>query len=174
MSSCLTRDSLSLTTPDGTPLFDGLTLSVHGRLGHLAQIADETQTVAETLGAADGLARLARMAAGEGTVERLTSRISRLDQQVSLLPSGGSILDAIRAVQPLSGGERLRAGLASIFAAPEPPELLLLDEPTNHLDMDAIETLETALKAYDGALLVISHDPAFLDAIGITHRIALP
>ena len=70
--------------------------------------------------------------------------------------------------------ERLRAGLASIFAAPEPPELLLLDEPTNHLDMDAIETLETAFKAYDGALLVISHDPAFLDAIGITRTIALP
>ncbi|MBL4879174.1 MAG: ABC transporter ATP-binding protein, partial [Hyphomonas sp.] len=56
----------------------------------------------------------------------------------------------------------------------EPPEMLLLDEPTNHLDMDTIETLETALKAYDGALLVISHDPAFLTAIGITRTIALP
>lgn len=152
-----------------------------------------------------GKSTLMRMILGEiapaGTVDPLTRRIARLDQHVSLLPSGGSILDAIRAVQPhltkneahaalarfafrneaalqsvttLSGGERLRAGLAAIFAAPKPPELLLLDEPTNHLDMDTIETLETALKAYDGALLVISHDPAFLAAIGVTRTIALP
>ncbi|WP_146739732.1 ATP-binding cassette domain-containing protein, partial [Hyphomonas pacifica] len=72
------------------------------------------------------------------------------------------------------GGERLRAGLAAIFAAPEPPDLLLLDEPTNHLDMDTIEALEAALTAYDGALITISHDPNFLHAIGIESAIALP
>jgi len=48
-----------------------------------------------------------------------------------------------------------------------------LDEPTNHLDLAAIEELETALNGFDGALIVISHDPAFLRAIGIDREIVL-
>ncbi|MNL80098.1 ABC transporter ATP-binding protein uup [compost metagenome] len=54
-----------------------------------------------------------------------------------------------------------------------PPQLLILDEPTNHLDIDSIEAVEAGLRAYDGALLVVSHDRAFLEAIGITRRIEL-
>lgn len=81
--------------------------------------------------------------------------------------------DAHQTTGTLSGGERLRAALAAAFAAPEPPELLLLDEPTNHLDMDAVNLLETALKTYDGAILAISHDERFLEAIGIERRIDL-
>jgi ATPase subunit of ABC transporter with duplicated ATPase domains len=50
---------------------------------------------------------------------------------------------------------------------------LLLDEPTNHLDVDSIEAVEAGLRAYDGALLVVSHDEAFLEAIGITRRIEI-
>jgi ATPase subunit of ABC transporter with duplicated ATPase domains len=73
----------------------------------------------------------------------------------------------------LSGGECLRAGMACVFARPQPPFLLLLDEPTNHLDLAAIEELETALKGFDGALIVISHDQAFLQAIGIEREIVL-
>ena len=73
----------------------------------------------------------------------------------------------------LSGGERLRAGLAAAFALPEPPELLLLDEPTNHLDIDAVDLLEAALQAYDGAILAISHDERFLEAIGVERRLTL-
>jgi ATPase subunit of ABC transporter with duplicated ATPase domains len=80
---------------------------------------------------------------------------------------------ALQTVESLSGGQMLRAGLACVLAGPAPPSLLLLDEPTNHLDIGSIEAVEAGLCAYDGALLVVSHDEAFLDAIGITRRIML-
>jgi ATPase subunit of ABC transporter with duplicated ATPase domains len=70
--------------------------------------------------------------------------------------------DALRQAGELSGGERLRAGLACALGAMPPPTLLILDEPTNHLDLDGITALEAALNAYDGAVLVISHDMEFL------------
>ena len=54
-----------------------------------------------------------------------------------------------------------------------PPQLLVLDEPTNHLDLDSIAAVEAALNAYDGALVVVSHDADFLDALGITRTLAL-
>ena len=54
-----------------------------------------------------------------------------------------------------------------------PPQLLILDEPTNHLDIELIEAVEAGLRAYDGALLVVSHDEAFLEAIGISRRLYL-
>ncbi|WBH15264.1 ABC-F family ATP-binding cassette domain-containing protein [Sphingomonas radiodurans] len=81
---------------------------------------------------------------------------------------------ANQRVDTLSGGQRLRAGLACVLGGPILPSLLLLDEPTNHLDLESIAAVEAGLNAYDGALLVVSHDAAFLDAIGLTRRIALP
>ncbi|KTE23728.1 MULTISPECIES: ABC-F family ATP-binding cassette domain-containing protein [unclassified Sphingopyxis] len=80
---------------------------------------------------------------------------------------------ADRIVGTLSGGQMLRAGLACVLGAPQLPQLLILDEPGNHLDIESLTAIETGLAAYDGALLVVSHDPAFLDAIGITREIAL-
>src|SRR5690606_38402583 len=80
---------------------------------------------------------------------------------------------ALQTVESLSGGEKLRAGLAATLGGSNPPQLLILDEPTNHLDIDSIEAVEARLRAYDGALLVVSHDEAFLDAIGITRRLVL-
>lgn len=80
---------------------------------------------------------------------------------------------ADRIVGALSGGQMLRAGLACVLGAPQPPQLLILDEPGNHLDLDSLTAVETGLAAYDGALLVVSHDPAFLDAIGVERRIEL-
>ena len=80
---------------------------------------------------------------------------------------------ADRIAGTLSGGQMLRAGLACVLGAPMPPQLLILDEPGNHLDLDSLTAIEAGLAAYDGALLVVSHDPAFLDAIGIEREIAL-
>lgn len=80
---------------------------------------------------------------------------------------------ADRITGTLSGGQMLRAGLACVLGAPAPPPFLILDEPGNHLDLDSLAAVETGLAAYDGALLVVSHDTAFLDAIGITRTIAL-
>jgi ATPase subunit of ABC transporter with duplicated ATPase domains len=123
-----------------------------------------------------------------------------LDQRVSLLDPSTSIRDNFRRLNPeagenacraalarfmfradaalqvvssLSGGQLLRAGLACALGGPRPPPLLVLDEPTNHLDIESIEAVEAGLRAYDGALLVASHDEAFLQAVGISRRLEL-
>lgn len=66
-------------------------------------------------------------------------------------------------VAKLSGGQKTRLGLAGLLV--KQPRLLLLDEPTNHLDIDALDWLEAWLRNYDGAVLIVSHDRAFLDAV---------
>lgn len=134
-------------------------------------------------------------------VARILVPFAMLDQTVSLLDPALSIRDNFRALNPdadentcraalarfmfradaalqlagtLSGGEMLRAGLACTIGGNHPPQLLILDEPTNHLDIHAIEQVEAGLRGFDGALLVVSHDADFLDAIGIGRTIALP
>ncbi|HLL47980.1 MAG TPA: ATP-binding cassette domain-containing protein, partial [Longimicrobiaceae bacterium] len=77
-------------------------------------------------------------------------------------------------VGTLSGGQRLRAALACVLNGWRPPRLLLLDEPTNHLDLDSLAALESVLRGYGGALLVVSHDRAFLEAIGVERYVELP
>ncbi len=131
---------------------------------------------------------------------RVTDSCALLDQSVSLLDPALSIRDNFRRLHPaadenacraalarfmfradaalqivstLSGGQLLRTGLVCVLSGTAPPVLLILDEPTNHLDIDSIEAVEAGLCAYDGALLVVSHDEAFLDAINITRRIVL-
>ncbi|KWK01017.1 ABC-F family ATP-binding cassette domain-containing protein [Burkholderia stagnalis] len=81
-------------------------------------------------------------------------------------------LDAVRATQParqLSGGERLKAALACALWRGTPAQLLLLDEPTNHLDLESVRAVEAALAGFPGALVVASHDAAFLAALAPTH-----
>jgi ATP-binding cassette subfamily F protein 3 len=87
-----------------------------------------------------------------------------LDQRVdeALSGLGFARADWGRPPSSLSGGEQTRAALARLVIAD--PELLLLDEPTNHLDLDALEWTEEHLRRRPGALLVASHDRAFLDA----------
>jgi ATPase subunit of ABC transporter with duplicated ATPase domains len=76
-------------------------------------------------------------------------------------------------VAALSGGERLRATLACVLYADPAPQLLLLDEPTNNLDLTSVAQLESALTAYEGAFVVVSHDERFLTEIGVNRRLAL-
>ncbi|MED5619826.1 ATP-binding cassette domain-containing protein [Ideonella sp. BN130291] len=82
-------------------------------------------------------------------------------------------LDAPRVTMPmghLSAGERLKAALACALWRGEPARLLLLDEPTNHLDLDTTLVLQRALQAYEGAVVVASHDEEFIGALKPTHR----
>ncbi|GAU80284.1 ABC-F family ATP-binding cassette domain-containing protein [Bosea sp. BIWAKO-01] len=135
-----------------------------------------------------------------GSVHVLTG-FAMLDQRVSLLDPARSIREnflrinpqadenacraalarfmfradaALQRVSELSGGQMLRAGLACVLGGRAPPPLLLLDEPTNHLDIDSIEAMEAGLRAYDGALVVVSHDEAFLETSHISRRLELP
>ncbi|MCS3993602.1 ATP-binding cassette domain-containing protein, partial [Bradyrhizobium japonicum] len=134
-----------------------------------------------------------------GTV-RVRPDFALFDQKVSLLDPEISILENFRRLNPkaganechaalarfmfradaalqivgsLSGGQLFRAGLACVLGGSTPPSLLILDEPTNHLDIESIEAVEVGLRAYDGALLVVSHDEAFLQAIDVTRRVEL-
>ncbi|MGD2203380.1 ABC-F family ATP-binding cassette domain-containing protein [Microbacterium maritypicum] len=69
---------------------------------------------------------------------------------------------AERPVAALSGGERFRVALAKLLLADPAPHLVVLDEPTNNLDLDTVDQLVEALRAYRGAVLIVSHDDAFL------------
>ena len=82
----------------------------------------------------------------------------RVDEALQRLRLDGSL-----RVDALSGGTKKRVALAQALVAA--PDLLLLDEPTNHLDIDAIEWLQTLLNERAGALVLVSHDRAFIDAV---------
>ena len=129
-----------------------------------------------------------------GTARAHTDRIGYLPQRVDGLDDDASVLENVRAaatavsdrelrnrlarflirgdavdrpVSSLSGGERFRVALARLLLADPPPQLLILDEPTNNLDLDTAEQLLQALRAYRGAVLVVSHDQGFLDRLGV-------
>lgn len=132
-----------------------------------------------------------------GTVRRLVPA-ALLDQMASMLMPEDTVLGNFRRLNPqsdenacraalarfrfrgdtpvqvvasLSGGQRLLAGLACVLGGPRPPQLLILDEPTNHLDLESIEAVESGLHDFDGALMVVSHDDSFLNAIGSRRRL---
>ena len=136
----------------------------------------------------------------QGKARLGVSHFAWLDQQCRLLPTGIPLLEGMVATNPtlttrevywlmdrfclgrgaadrrpeeLSGGERMRAAVACLMGTGSPPPLLVLDEPTNNLDVSTVEVLEEALAAFEGALIVISHDRCFLEAVGVDREVAL-
>ncbi len=176
-----------------TPIRSGIDLSIVGP----ERIA---LTGPNGCGKSTLLKTIAGMLPPLGGALRVPARLAMFDQHVGLLNPERSILENFRRINPdaeenfcrsalaryafradaalqrvatLSGGERLRAGLACVLAGGEMLEMLILDEPTNHLDLDSIVEVEAGLREFSGALLVVSHDTAFLDAIGIERVISL-
>ena len=179
--------------PEGPSVLEGLDLTITGpeRIGLTGPNGSGKSTL---LNLASG-----ELAPTSGQV-RLSVAVARLDQDAALPEGSVSLVDAFRRRNPLasenraraalatflfrnsaadkppgalSGGERLRAALACLLLGDDPPSLLVLDEPTNALDLDSLEALEAALRGFDGALLVASHDEDFLDALGLTRRLRL-
>jgi ATPase subunit of ABC transporter with duplicated ATPase domains len=136
----------------------------------------------------------------EGTVRVGAERIGLLDQRVSSLDDSLTVLENLRRAAPLrpeselrtllgrflfirdaalkpasvlSGGERMRAGLACMLGADQSPEILIADEPTNNLDLPSVEELVSPLRGFGGALIVVSHDITFIEEIGVERVIDL-
>ena len=121
------------------------------RVGYLPQRVDGLDEDASVL------ENVARAAPGVSTVD-LRNRLARFLIR-------GAMVD--RPVSALSGGERFRVALARLLLTDPPPQLLVFDEPTNNLDLDTVDQLVSALAAYRGAVLVVSHDDAFLKRLGV-------
>jgi ATPase subunit of ABC transporter with duplicated ATPase domains len=138
--------------------------------------------------------------AGGGELKRAEGRVAYLSQRLDLLDLDRTVAENLAAFAPampeaqrmnllarflfrgarvhlpvgvLSGGERLRATLACVLCAEPAPQLLLLDEPTNNLDLVSVGQLESALSAYEGAFVVVSHDERFLAEIKVDRRLLL-
>ena len=140
------------------------TLESFLRLGasNLDGLTDEVKRLAEAIVKQPGERTL--QAAYDGALSQLEAAAessSRLPQVLGALGLGNYELDT--PVAYLSGGQKTRLSLARVLL--NQPQLLLLDEPTNHLDLEMLDWLESWLLGFSGALLVVSHDRAFLDGV---------
>ncbi len=183
---------LRVITGEQQPTEGAVTINGECTIGYLPQqmrVADTTTLVAETAKAFDEVLRI------EADIERLTTEIAartdyeteayaelihrlndandryhilggdtrEADIERTLLGLGFKRTDFERPTREFSGGWRMRIELAKLLL--RRPSIFLLDEPTNHLDIESIQWLEEYLKNYNGAVLLISHDRAFLDNV---------
>ena len=183
---------LRIITGEQQPTEGAVTINGECSIGYLPQqmrVADTTTLKAETEKAFDEVLRL------EAEIARLTTEIAErtdyesesyadllhrlndaqdryhilggdtreADIEKTLLGLGFKRTDFNRATSEFSGGWRMRIELAKLLL--RRPSIFLLDEPTNHLDIESIQWLEEYLKNYNGAVLLISHDRAFLDNV---------
>ncbi len=183
---------LRLIVGEQQPTSGAVTKSADCTVGYLPQqmkVADTTTLLEETAKAFEEVLRL------EAEIEKLTAEIGErtdyesesyeqllhrlndandryhilggetrdADIEKTLLGLGFRREDFQRATSEFSGGWRMRIELAKLLL--RRPSIFLLDEPTNHLDIESIQWLEEYLKNYNGAVLVISHDRAFLDNV---------
>ena len=167
---------------------DGIVTLAHGAtIGYLEQnsVLDPACTVygemenafRSVLDAMDEMKRLERQMAecpGDHMLLERHAQLSavvdaadgyNMDPQIKKILNGRAFPapDYQKSVAVLSGGEHTRLCLAKLLL--QKPDLLILDEPTNHLDFETMEWLESYLKTYPGAILVVSHDRYFLDAV---------
>jgi ATP-binding cassette subfamily F protein 3 len=113
------------------------------------------------------LSQHAETAAGEGSVLEAAQRETGLSGQKARRLLGGFLFsgsEAEKSLDDISGGEQRRLSLAILVASGA--NVLILDEPTNHLDIESREALEDALLAFEGAVIIVSHDRALLEAVG--------
>jgi ATPase subunit of ABC transporter with duplicated ATPase domains len=163
-----------------------------------ASVGEEQQRRTDSRGSSDTGAHLRQR--GTLRAEAHTDRIGYLPQRVDGLDEERTVFENItqaaptipekelrnrlarflirggttdRPVASLSGGERFRVALAKLLLADPAPHLVVLDEPTNNLDLDTVDQVVEALRAYRGAVLVVSHDDAFLSRLDLDLTLAI-
>lgn len=185
---------MGLDTPDaGT-----ITFAKEVNVGYLEQetkLASDVPVIDEVMNAAHEIRELGERAeelqlaiaeAGEkgGVPEQLLNEYGRVQDRFEglggyelesnarqiLAGLGFPIEDFNKPCREFSGGWQMRIALAKLFL--RHPDLLLLDEPTNHLDLESVQWLRSFIAAYEGAVLIVSHDRAFMDAC-VDHVAAL-
>jgi ATP-binding cassette subfamily F protein 3 len=183
----LTADSLSFSYGEGLPVLIkdlGISIGSHDRICVIGRNGRGKTTLLKLLAGVlrptSGVINISQNTiAGyyeQSNVSTLVDTRTVLDEVAAYLPAAdrqkardicGAMLfegdDALKKVAVLSGGEKNRVVLGKIIA--QPTNLLLLDEPTNHLDMESCDALLAALDSYEGAVVVVTHNEMFLNAL---------